>query len=274
MSERDHYEVLGLSSTADGTAVNRTYWQLARKYQALAPSDPRAHGMLDELNEAYNVLGTPALRDAYDANRSDCDDPRADEREQSVGAKSARSWRAPKAAGSQEPGTSSSTAALKSWMVYGCGAALTAAGAAAGFATGNLILDALAGGGAVAIGVAAARQAPFGARRGRKGSPSPVEAPAPSQSAAQARRRPAAEPLSASIVRNRSASADEVRTSTASMVGRWRTKANATPKPDAAEPDHTLVDIFRSEQEIETQSEPLTAVLDVLRGSRKPVESR
>ena len=56
------------------------------------------------------------------------------------------------------------------------------------------------------------------------------------------------------------------------MVGRWRTKVNTTPAPSG--PDLTLVDIVRSEEEIETQSEPLTAVLDVLRGSRKPVESR
>ena len=65
MSERDYYEILGLNADADGTTVNKTYWNLARKYQALATSDPRAHTMLDELNEAYNVLGTPALRDEY-----------------------------------------------------------------------------------------------------------------------------------------------------------------------------------------------------------------
>jgi hypothetical protein len=41
---------------------------------------------------------------------------------------------------------------------------------------------------------------------------------------------------------------------------------------DAANrPDGTLVDIFRSEDELERSSEPLSAVLDVLRGSRHPV---
>jgi hypothetical protein len=34
------------------------------------------------------------------------------------------------------------------------------------------------------------------------------------------------------------------------------------------------MDIFGSERDMETQAEPLSAVLDVLRGSRKSVETR
>ena len=270
MSDRDHYEVLGLTPAADGSTVNRTYWQLARKYQALAPSDPRAHGMLDELNEAYNVLGTPALRDAYDAKRLTADAPPEGQGERLAGTAPPRSWRAP------EPGRAEAHASgrgmPKSWLVYGCGAALAAAGAAAGVLTGNLILDVLAGSGVLALGVAATRGGTIASRRARSASSGAPDAPAPSLSRSQTKSRTPGEPLSASIVRNRSASADDVRTSTASMVGRWRTKVNTTPAPSG--PDLTLVDIFRSEEEIETQSEPLTAVLDVLRGSRKPVESR
>ena len=70
MSERNYYDVLGISPGADGTTVNRAYWQLARKYQGLEASDPRSHTMLDELNEAYTTLGTPILREAYDADAS------------------------------------------------------------------------------------------------------------------------------------------------------------------------------------------------------------
>jgi hypothetical protein len=81
------------------------------------------------------------------------------------------------------------------------------------------------------------------------------------------------QPLSASIVRRGGVPADELRTSTASMVGRWRANAAIGGETDRT-PDSTLVDIFRSEHEIESLSEPLSAVLDVLRGSRSAVESR
>ena len=70
MSERNYYDVLGISPGADGTTVNRAYWQLARQYQGLEASDPRSHTLLDELNEAYTTLGTPLLRETYDADAS------------------------------------------------------------------------------------------------------------------------------------------------------------------------------------------------------------
>ena len=269
MSERDHYEVLGLRPDADGTTVNRTYWQLARKYQAMAPSDPRAHGMLDELNEAYNVLGTPALRDEYDSDRAGRPTA-AVAHDESVGAASHHSWRAPERTRGNAREGSVGVSVLQPWMIYGLGAGLAAAGAVAGAITGNLLLDALAGTGGVLIGAAAVRRWVPGMFRGRSTATVAPEESAPS--APERLPRPAGKPLGASIVRNRGNSADDLRTSTASMVGRWRTKANATPA--SSEPDLTLVDIFRSEQEIETQSEPLSAVLDVLRGTRNPVESR
>ncbi|HXK32873.1 MAG TPA: DnaJ domain-containing protein, partial [Dehalococcoidia bacterium] len=69
MADRDFYEVLGLTPAADGAAIDRAYWQLARRYQAEAVNDPRASALLDELNEAYNVLGVPYMRADYDAAR-------------------------------------------------------------------------------------------------------------------------------------------------------------------------------------------------------------
>jgi len=70
--------------------------------------------------------------------------------------------------------------------------------------------------------------------------------------------------------------AEDLRTSTASMVSRWRTSVAGVGESDEARkaPDSTLVDIFRSEHDLETQSEPLSAVLDVLRGARNTVETR
>lgn len=192
MSQQNHYETLGLTPEADGPSVHRAYWDRARRYQALAPSDPRAHGMLDELNEAYAVLGTPSLREEYDATlRSGPAAPEPRERPASR---------------------------LRALL------------------------------------------------RPRPATPRPEPPRVPATPAATAA------PLAAAIVRpsSRGTTAEELRASTASMLGRWRKVAPATPL--AAKPDTTLVDIFQSERDVAEAEEPLNAVLDVLRGSREPVE--
>jgi len=71
MSDRDYYEILGLTPRADGAMVDAAYWHLVRKYQQLAATNPRAQRLIDELNEAYGVLGNPRLRKQYDAFRDD-----------------------------------------------------------------------------------------------------------------------------------------------------------------------------------------------------------
>ncbi len=71
MSDRDYYEILGLTPRADGPMVDQAYWHLVRKYQALASTNMRAQYMIDELNEAYGVIGNPKLREQYDAFRDD-----------------------------------------------------------------------------------------------------------------------------------------------------------------------------------------------------------
>jgi hypothetical protein len=71
MTDRDYYEILGLTPQADGAMVDQAYWHLARKYQSLAATNARAQRLLDELNEAYGVLGNPKLREQYDAFRDD-----------------------------------------------------------------------------------------------------------------------------------------------------------------------------------------------------------
>jgi curved DNA-binding protein CbpA len=217
MSERDYYEILGLPAGADGSTVNKTYWNLARKYQALATSDPRAHAMLDELNEAYNVLGTPALRDQFDAERATR--PSTTTEGETYPASARNAFVTP-SGGIETSRTSWRHKLISAW------------------------------------------------RRGRTKSQT-----APDSIVTHGRSVEARVELAATPVRRGSASADEIRSSTASMVGRWRARAAAGAEVERA-PDSTLVDIFRSELEIESQSEPLSAVLDVLRGSRSPVESR
>lgn len=255
MSERDYYEILGLTNGADGTTVNKTYWNLARKYQALATSDPRAHSMLDELNEAYNVLGTPALRDDYDTNRPE---PRSEE-----------------ASVEHYSGSGRKAFVISHFARYAAGVALAVAGAGIGIWAGNLLLAVLGGGAGALVAFAPVRHTLTAAWQKHAGQPETEESPAFSTERTHAADITPRfqQPLSASIVRRGGVPADELRTSTASMVGRWRANA-ATGSESQRAPDSTLVDIFRSEQEIDAQSEPLSAVLDVLRGSRSAVESR
>lgn len=203
MSEHTYYDVLKLPPRAAGAAVNQAYWQLARKYQLEAETDPRARAQLDVLNEAYAVLGTPRLREEYDAR---------------LGA-----------------GGSSERAARHKSAGPGLGTRLQGI---LGRRGGHPLRDEQH-----AIVTVAAKDEPERTAAGRP------------------------------------ATAAELRSSTAAMVARWRNTTGTPaggPAPavgagDDARPDTTLVDIFRSEQALEEPGEPLSAVIDVLRGSKAPV---
>lgn len=196
MSEKNYYEILGVRPGADGNAVHRSYWQLARKYQALAPSDPRAAQLLDDLNEAYGVLGTPALREQYDA---------------ALPASPAH-----EAGGSH--GSRRTHAGILPWR--------------------------------------------------RKARAEGVAAPDITESTVPARREPGP-----SLPRHGRRDIEDLRYSTASIVGRLR-KSAAPDVLRTKEPDTTLVDIFQSERAMEEPEEPLTAMMDVLRGAREPANTR
>jgi hypothetical protein len=62
----DYYEILRVHPSADASLIHAAYWHLARECQARIGAEPNAIRRLDELNEAYRVLSTPALRQAYD----------------------------------------------------------------------------------------------------------------------------------------------------------------------------------------------------------------
>lgn len=70
MSDEDYYAILRLQPSADHVMVGQTYWHLARKYQLEMEEDPGAKRRLEELNEAFAVLGNPVERAAYDAARA------------------------------------------------------------------------------------------------------------------------------------------------------------------------------------------------------------
>jgi molecular chaperone DnaJ len=67
--KRDYYEVLGVSRTADGEEIKRTYRRLAMKYH---PDRNNGEGKAEaeikfkECSEAYEVLSDPSRRTRYD----------------------------------------------------------------------------------------------------------------------------------------------------------------------------------------------------------------
>jgi hypothetical protein len=72
---KDYYQVLRLHPDAAPQVVEQAYWALARRYSTALRTDPAAKWDLEELNEAYRVLGSPALRREYDRQRNGPGEP-------------------------------------------------------------------------------------------------------------------------------------------------------------------------------------------------------
>ena len=67
MSKRDYYEVLGVSKTADGSEIKKSYRKLAMKYHPdRNQGDAEAEVKFKEASEAYAVLQDKEKRSAYD----------------------------------------------------------------------------------------------------------------------------------------------------------------------------------------------------------------
>src|SRR3954470_9562422 len=66
--KRDYYEVLGVTKTADGEEIKRSYRRLAMKYHPDRAEGDKAEAELKfkECAEAYEVLSDPAKRKRYD----------------------------------------------------------------------------------------------------------------------------------------------------------------------------------------------------------------
>ncbi len=71
MSGRDYYEVLKIDPSADHAMVTQAYWHLARKYNAASGYDLGAKKRLEELNEAFAVIGSPDQRADYNRSRTE-----------------------------------------------------------------------------------------------------------------------------------------------------------------------------------------------------------
>ena len=65
--KRDYYEVLGVSKSADASAIKKAYRKLAKKYHPDSNvGDASAAEHFKEINEAYDVLGDEKKRKLYD----------------------------------------------------------------------------------------------------------------------------------------------------------------------------------------------------------------
>ncbi len=62
---KDYCLILQVHPEADAAMVDAAYWHLAKRYNEAAAYDPKARAKLEELNEAYIVLGSAERRDEY-----------------------------------------------------------------------------------------------------------------------------------------------------------------------------------------------------------------
>ncbi len=70
-TKKDYYRVLQVSKDASQEDIKRAYRRLAREYHPdMRPGDKEAEEKLKEINEAYEVLGNPESRRAYDRART------------------------------------------------------------------------------------------------------------------------------------------------------------------------------------------------------------
>lgn len=66
---KDYYEVLQVHPSADAEVIESAYRRLSRKYHPDVNPNPDATARMQELNEAWSVLGDPAKRREYDRGR-------------------------------------------------------------------------------------------------------------------------------------------------------------------------------------------------------------
>jgi len=62
---KDYCLILQVHPEADAAMIDAAYWHLAKRYNEAAPHEPHARRRMEDLNEAYSVLGSPDRRDEY-----------------------------------------------------------------------------------------------------------------------------------------------------------------------------------------------------------------
>ena len=64
---KDYYQVLGVTPRSHARLIEESYWERAHELHLLPTR--KAQQRLSVLNEAYEILGTPHKRAAYDRQR-------------------------------------------------------------------------------------------------------------------------------------------------------------------------------------------------------------
>jgi molecular chaperone DnaJ len=69
MAELTHYQVLGLSETANQSEIKQAYRRLAKQHHPDKQTAPVSHDLIARINQAYEVLGDSQARQRYDQER-------------------------------------------------------------------------------------------------------------------------------------------------------------------------------------------------------------
>jgi hypothetical protein len=291
MSDRDYYEILGLTPRADGAMVDASYWHLVRKYQALAATNHRAQRMIDELNEAYGVLGNPRLRQQYDAFRDDVlvrsgmiqpvtstasrKKAKAEPAEEAPPPKK-RSKKAKAADLTDGPAFELPKVQIQNWRTYALAGIIALLAFAAAWQGVNIVLVVLA----LAGGLALALAPTVTKRIGDMSFDMPTVA-MPQVSMPQVKAPkinlgeiPAIRDLGVGAKDDDGIDADTLRTSTAQTIARWRTSVGLKVQADELrlELDHDDLEIEEGEGPPDDTA-PLDAVMHILRNGAQRTPS-
>lgn len=295
MSDRDYYEILGITPRADGAMVDASYWHLVRKYQALAATNPRAQRLIDELNEAYGVLGNPRLRKQYDAFRDDvliqsgmiqpvASKPKRAKKSQAAeeaDPKPAKRGKRKKGALPEQAARAATRAItvpqvrIENWRTYGLAGIIAVLAFAAAWQGVNIVLVVLT----LAGGLTLALMPTLTRRIGDMNFDMPA---IPNVSVPQVK-TPKINLAEIPAIRELSTrdepgiDADTLRQSTAATISRWRQSVGLRVVADAAPVDEDVEELALAAQEVEvdeSSTEPLDAVMTILRHGASRTTSR